>query len=111
VSRLGLRHPVLIFGSLGVLAVVAIVVLVSSGGDSRPDYPFPVQTFEDLGREHLTPGQTYDFYNSDPPTTGPRQRPLNGVSMTSPLRKRFFLTTWSTVVWSSCTTARRERRR
>jgi len=71
VSRLGLRHPVLIFGSLGVLAVAAVVVLLSSGGESRPDYPFPIQTFEDQGREHLTPGQVYDFYNSDPPTTGP----------------------------------------
>ncbi len=70
-SRRGLRHPALIFASLGVLAVVAVAVLVSSGGDSRPDYPYTVQTFEDLGREHLAPGQTYDFYNSDPPTTGP----------------------------------------
>ena len=61
----------LVFGSLGVLAVVVIVVLVSGGGESRPDYQFPVQTFEDQGREHLAPGQTYDFYNSDPPTTGP----------------------------------------
>ncbi|MCH8920363.1 MAG: DUF3105 domain-containing protein [Chloroflexi bacterium] len=69
--RLGLRHPVLIFGSLGVLAVAAVVVLLSGGGDSRPDYPFPVQTFEDQGRDHLAPGETYDSYNSDPPTTGP----------------------------------------
>ena len=51
--------------------MVIIVVLISNGGDSRPDYPFTVQTFEDLGRDHLEPGQTYDFYNSDPPTTGP----------------------------------------
>ncbi len=51
--------------------VVAIAVLLSSCGDSRPDYPFPVQTFEDLGREHLMAGETYDSYNSNPPTTGP----------------------------------------
>ncbi|KKK81923.1 hypothetical protein LCGC14_2808550, partial [marine sediment metagenome] len=51
--------------------MAAVVVLLSSGGESRPDYPFPIQTFEDQGREHLTPGQVYDFYNSDPPTTGP----------------------------------------
>ncbi len=71
-SRLGIRHPALIFGSLGALAVVVVIaVLLSSGGESRPDYPFPVQTFEDLGREHLALGQPYDFYNSDPPTTGP----------------------------------------
>ncbi len=65
-SRLGLRHPTLIFGSLG-----ALVVVVVACGDSRPDYPFTVQTFEDQGREHLEPGQTYDLYNSNPPTSGP----------------------------------------
>ncbi|MCH6555195.1 MAG: DUF3105 domain-containing protein [Chloroflexi bacterium] len=70
-SRLGLRNPVLIFGALGVLAVVVVVVVISGGGDSRPDYPYTVQTFEDQGTEHLEPGQTYDLYNSDPPTTGP----------------------------------------
>ena len=30
-----------------------------------------MQTFNDQGREHLPPGQAYDFYNSDPPTSGP----------------------------------------
>lgn len=74
-SSIRLRHPALISGSLGVLAVVVVVVIVvaACGGDGegQSDYPFPVQTFEDLGREHLAPGQTYDFYNSDPPTTGP----------------------------------------
>ncbi len=72
-SSIRLRHPALILGSLGALAVVVIVIIVLSGGggEGRPDYPFPVQTFDDLGREHLAPGQSYDFYNSDPPTTGP----------------------------------------
>lgn len=31
----------------------------------------PGQFFDDQGQEHLAPGQTYDFYNSDPPTSGP----------------------------------------
>ena len=57
------------------MAVVALAVLLSSGGESRPDYTYPVQTFEDLGLDHLEPGQTYDFYNSDPPTTGPHVVP------------------------------------
>jgi hypothetical protein len=61
---------------LGVLAVVVVIaVVLSSGGESRPDYTYPVQTFEDLGQEHLEPGQTYDSYNSDPPTTGPHGVP------------------------------------
>ena len=54
------------------VAVIVIAILVASGGgDSRPKYPYPVQTFKDLGREHLPVGQPYDFYNSDPPTSGP----------------------------------------
>ncbi len=69
---MGLRHPGLILGAVGALAVtVIVVVVVNTGGDDRPEYPFPVQTFEDLGREHLAAGQTYDFYNSTPPTSGP----------------------------------------
>jgi hypothetical protein len=69
---LGLRNPALIFGSIGVLAVVIVVIVaLSGGGDDRPDYPYTVQTFEDQGREHLAPGQAYDFYNSNPPTSGP----------------------------------------
>ncbi len=31
----------------------------------------PGQFLDDQGRQHLAPGQTYDFYNSDPPTSGP----------------------------------------
>ena len=54
-----------------VIAVAAVVIVASGGGDSRPDYPYGVQTFEDLGREHLPRGQTFDFYNSNPPTSGP----------------------------------------
>ncbi len=67
-----MRHPGLILGAVGALAVtVIVVVVVNTGGDDRPEYPFPVQTFEDLGREHLAAGQAYDFYNSNPPTSGP----------------------------------------
>lgn len=69
---MGLRHPTLIFGAVGALVVaVIVVVVVNTGGDDRPEYPFPVQTFEDLGQEHLAAGQTYDLYSSDPPTSGP----------------------------------------
>lgn len=53
-------------------AALLISACSSAGGDDdRPEYPYEVQTFEDLGREHLPVDQTYDFYNSDPPTTGP----------------------------------------
>ena len=31
----------------------------------------PVETFENLGQDHLADGQSYDAYNSNPPTSGP----------------------------------------
>ena len=70
--RFRLRHPRLFVAAFAILAAAAVIVFLLSGGcDSRPDYPYPVQTFNDQGREHLPPGQTYDFYNSNPPTSGP----------------------------------------
>ncbi|MDP2675005.1 MAG: DUF3105 domain-containing protein [Dehalococcoidia bacterium] len=70
--RFRLRHPRLFVATFAILAAAAVVVfLLKSSGDSRPDYPYSVQTFKDQGREHLPVGQPYDFYNSDPPTSGP----------------------------------------
>jgi hypothetical protein len=72
VFRFRLRHPRLFIAAFAILAAAAVMIfLLRSGGDSRPDYPYPVQTFEDQGREHLPVGQRYDFYNSNPPTSGP----------------------------------------
>ena len=51
-------------------AALALLVL-ACGGDSKPEFPYPVETFDDLGREHLAVGQEYDSYDSEPPTTGP----------------------------------------
>lgn len=63
---------------LTIISAALIAILAAWGcgggdgdGESRPDYPFPVQTFEDQGQEHLPPGQAFDFYNSNPPTSGP----------------------------------------
>lgn len=48
----------------------------------------PGQRFEDQGREHLAPGQTYDFYNSDPPTSGPHDpRPVEWGIYDAPIPK------------------------
>ena len=70
--RFRLRHPRLFVATFAILAAAAVIVfLVSAGGDSRPDYPYSVLVFEDQGREHLPVGQGYDFYNSNPPTSGP----------------------------------------
>jgi hypothetical protein len=58
--------------AVAIAAVVGVVALASGGGsgEPRPEYPYQVQTFEDIGRDHLAPGQTYERYNSNPPTTG-----------------------------------------
>ena len=70
--RFRLRHPRLFVATFVILAAAAAVVfLLGGGGDSRPDYPYSVQTFKDQGREHLPVGQPYDFYESNPPTSGP----------------------------------------
>ena len=70
--RFRLRHPRLFVATFVILAAAAAVVfLLGGGGDSRPDYPYSVQVFKDQGREHLSVGQGYDFYNSNPPTSGP----------------------------------------
>lgn len=58
-------------------AALAAAVLISAcggGGDDSflvSDYPYPVQTFGDQGRDHFAPGQVYNDYNSNPPTSGP----------------------------------------
>lgn len=74
-SAIRIRHPLLWMVTLGVIAVIGIaavvVLLLSGGGSSRAAYPYPVQTFADQGRDHMPPGQVYDGYNSNPPTSGP----------------------------------------
>lgn len=61
-----------------VCACLLAVVLACGGDDVGSDesllvsdYPYSMQTFDDLGRDHFSPGQLYDDYNSNPPTTGP----------------------------------------
>ena len=83
-SGFRLRHPSLLGAAflLAAAAVIAVIVMKSGGGSERPEYPFPVQTFNDLGRDHLGQGETFDGYNSNPPTSGPHApRPADwGVS-------------------------------
>lgn len=66
-----MRELVAAIAALGFAATVAC----GGGGDGEPDpvtdYPYPVQTFDDLGREHFPFGQAYNDYNSNPPTSGP----------------------------------------
>ena len=68
--------------SVGVAVIVVVAAVLSLlGGGSGVDteaapvsaYPYPVQMFppDPAGRNHFPPGQTYDDYNSNPPTSGP----------------------------------------
>lgn len=62
---------------LPVVAVAVVVALIVSGeSDDDPpepvtDYPYEIETFPDLGRDHFQTGLTFDRYNSNPPTSGP----------------------------------------
>jgi len=61
------------------IAAVALILLAaacSSGDDGDAldlsDYPFPVEQIEAIdSRDHFPTGQTFDGYNSNPPTSGP----------------------------------------
>ena len=64
----------------GVVAVILIILgvirLCDGGGDGDEldlsEYSYPVQQIETIDdRNHFPTGQTYDDYNSDPPTSGP----------------------------------------
>jgi hypothetical protein len=69
-------------GLTGRLIWVGIVVIVLGGAVfvavdlAQPEAPPPpeleaVETFDDMGTEHLEPGAPTPEYNSDPPTSGP----------------------------------------
>jgi hypothetical protein len=61
------------------VAALALLLLAAacSGGDDGDaldptDYPYPVQQIEEIeDRSHFPTGETYDGYNSNPPTSGP----------------------------------------
>ncbi len=68
-----------------IAAIAALAVAAGAcggGGDSASslptaapvtNYPYPVQRFDEVqpGHQHLAAGQTFDSYNSNPPTSGP----------------------------------------
>ena len=61
------------------VAALSLILLAAAcgGGDDGDaldlsDYPYPVQQIEEIDdRDHFPTGQTYDGYNSNPPTSGP----------------------------------------
>jgi hypothetical protein len=73
---MSLRRAVILVLFL-IVAGLGIAILVNTGnGDDREEvdldeYPYPVQMFEDQGQQHIGVDQTFDAYNSNPPTSGP----------------------------------------
>jgi len=65
--------------ALAILTVIAVAVACGGGGGDSDDgaapigsYPYPVQRFDEVTpRSHFPVGQTFDGYNSNPPTSGP----------------------------------------
>ena len=64
--------------AIGVFALILIILagvsLCDGDGDELDltDYPYTVQQIEEIeDRSHFPTGETYDGYNSDPPTSGP----------------------------------------
>lgn len=52
--------------------ILQIITLVTGGDDNDEDVLATVQSFPDQGRRHLDSGETFNGYNSTPPTSGPQ---------------------------------------
>jgi hypothetical protein len=83
-SETGRSRRRLAFGGIAAIVALSAVAIACGGGgggnsSSLPtaapvaNYPYPVQRFDEVqpGHQHLAPGQTFDGYNSNPPTSGP----------------------------------------
>ena len=63
---------VLVLSVLVSFLILQIITLVTDGDDNDDEVLATVQTFPDQGRRHLDPGETFNDYNSMPPTSGPQ---------------------------------------
>jgi len=55
---------------IGGIALAAVIAALTSGG-SEPAELTGIETFPDLGAEHIDPSAPTPAYNSNPPTSGP----------------------------------------
>ena len=99
---------------LAVLVVGAIAFALLAGGKSLDteaapveDYPYPVQMFppDPGGRTHFAQGETYDDYNSNPPTSGPHTAAVAPGVYDAPVPKESAVHNMEhgqVVVWYNC---------
>jgi len=100
---------------VGVLAALILVTGSSSTGATGftavPNgYPYPVQAIERINdRSHFPLGQTYNGYNSNPPTSGPHAaQPANWGVHDEPVAKEQAVHNMEhggSVVWYNCNAA------
>ena len=89
-----LPRAVLLFGGLGLIVVVMVIVVFVLGINSSNITPlvstkdpgnFSEETLPELPRNHIARGQPHEPYNSNPPTSGPH----NGDKMV-PVEEGFY---------------------
>ena len=77
-----------------ILITISLLIVACSKNANPPDIHQSVMSPEDLGQEHLNPGERYSSYNSIPPTSGPHDpNPLRcGIYSNSQRNERFLHT-------------------
>ena len=115
-ERRARRRSFLAVVAIGVAVVVvgAIAFALLAGGKSLDteaapvtDYPYPVQFFppDPGGRTHFAQGETYDDYNSNPPTSGPHTAVVAPGVYDTPVPKESAVHNMEhgqVVVWYNC---------
>jgi hypothetical protein len=100
---------------VGVVVLAAVAFMLFAGGEDLDteaapveNYAYPVQMFppDPAGRPHFAEGETYDDYNSNPPTSGPHTSVAAGPGVhDEPVPKETLVHSMEhgyVVVWYNC---------
>lgn len=64
-----IKHPAFI--TICIIALLIMGIVYMGIKFNKPSKPLAGQSYEIVGREHITQGQQHKAYNSNPPTSGP----------------------------------------